>query len=492
MPEAPLFTREFQANLLAAMLVNRDLFNDVKSSKLTHHDFSVPAIKFVYEVALSIHSKTGILPSVDILSDELIRALNNPPEDVTTEIDESEIEILSEVVGKIYTARSTFSGDDVEYYRRWLPDFVLNSRFKYYSSTAMSNEERIEAGKKAELDASLFRPTKVTMYNAATRPRKREGADAVRLGLGVYNLDRLSCDLAKQQQGVIVACPGVGKTGTLCNIAVTATFRGYHSLFITLENPGDMILRRIQCSVAHVDARAHSPSSKIPLDVKSLERLEYVMHPDHPISTRVTIADGSKDRVTVLDIENLIRDWKRGVKEVEGTDEGCFVVCVDWLDKLDADGCPGVDRNTSEPNKLTLLNEALGYICRRQDVAIWTATQGTRDAVRREVLGMNHTANSYHIHDPADVSIGIATTIVDDELHDDDEEDESPPCNRYLTISIMKARESSIAGRVVRIYQGPSLRMWDSEDDYNRATRLADQGKLEEIYNVSSMRRRPR
>ena len=129
---------------------------------------------------------------------------------------------------------------------------------------------------------------------------------------------------------------------------------------------------------------------------------------------------------------------------------------------------------------------------------MWTATQGTREAVGQEVLNITHTSGAFHKNDALDVSLGLGR-INDDETYNDEQEygdvineddDECPPVDRDLVISLMKGRESSQAGVLsFKFYQGESLRFWNSKNQRDQVKDLSPEDRLLRAMGIDDRKR---
>ena len=133
-------------------------------------------------------------------------------------------------------------------------------------------------------------------------------------------------------------------------------------------------------------------------------------------------------------------------------------------------------------------------------MALWTATQGTRDADGREMLSMKHVSGAYHKNDALDVSLGIgvvydATNVqrTADNAQDDDasitDTKAAVPCSRKLMLNLMKNRDNSPCA--VEVYQGPTLKLWNKEQDAVAADRLLNAGNFtKHMENLRKVSRR--
>jgi hypothetical protein len=267
----------------------------------------------------------------------------------------------------------------------------------------------------------------------------------------------------------------------------SAIDHGYRALFLTLEMSYERVVRRYQAIAAHIDAQYYKiPVPEWPVDIQ--RRFAAILDPSYRNFGYATFVDMSQRTHSVDDIEAAIYAWREEIDRETGSTDTCRAVYVDWLDKLGNSGLT-LTRNTREDVVLVKKNEKLGELARRHAVSMWTATQGTRDAVGREALEMKHTAGAFHKNDPLDISIGFG--VVNDPndaqqenmVYLDDDDEEMPPCNRDMHCSIMKNRDNPTGG--FQFYQGPTLRFWDSRHHAGHVQGLLEKGQLQEALNYS-------
>jgi hypothetical protein len=308
-------------------------------------------------------------------------------------------------------------------------------------------------------------------------------AEEVRIPTGLHLLDtHLSGGLAPTEVGMVTACTGVGKSNTLTNFTLSAIVSGWRALLITTELPVAKMKRRYQAMATGITANYFKEAvENWPNEV--IQSYQYFLRQEYKWRGMEMFVDCSKREYGTAEIEQAIVQWKDWTKERYGAEEAakCKLVCIDWLDYISTAGL-GISNNARSDEHLTVIPKQLGFIGRRTDTAIWTATQGTREADGKEVLQLKHTSGAYHKNDALDVSIGLGR-VNDDANYGDVQEhwevqnedsDESPPCDRDLVISLMKGRESAKAGSVsFKVYQGPSLRFWNSKHQMKTCDKLS-------------------
>ena len=236
--------------------------------------------------------------------------------------------------------------------------------------------------------------------------------------------------------------------------------------------------------MAHIDAKyiSKSEATNMPSDIAW--RLKYAEDAAYRFRNHISVIDASTKGTTMADIDRYIDLWKTNMVEKKGYSEDvCLMVCIDWIEKILNNGLQGYTRNMSNADAIKLKAEYIGEQARRHKTINWTATQGTRDATKREVLRIEHTANAIHVHDPLDLSIGLAT-IVPSDINEDNTQVTDAPCDRTLNASFLKCREAPVAGNVVPIYQGATLKFWGNKPQYQAADKLAKACKMDELYSL--------
>lgn len=449
--------------------------------KLT--DFDLPACRLVFEAIRSYHDQFKRLPDMPTLELHVLRAIQNPDGKTETLLTPEEYESVGLVMAYVATAIPAQDG----YYRHILPEYLRNVRL---SQTMDQHAQRLAMGQGAnELIADVLRINQdIAQHSDLQLDGMLTNPEAImshqtfrRISTGLPRLDeRIGTGLGIGEQGMVTACPGVGKTTTLINFMDGAIQTGSRGLFLTLELAAYRIKHRYQALASGIDARYFkTPVPKWPENY--LKMYNEILDPernkrfDYP-----SIVDMSKRSHTIADVDRAIGMWKDAFVSKYGEEKArCRAVFVDWLDKLNPSGL-SYGKNTREDVILMKMNEALGELARKYEVAIWTATQGTREADGQERLQMKHTAYGYHKNDPLDVGLGIGVIFDESKVEEtgdlfprDDEVDtmgadgidpeKLPECKRDLMISITKNRDNPTGS--FKVYQGRTLKFYSRRAD---------------------------
>jgi len=457
-----MLTRDFQIKLIVHLAKDPALFAKVRPL-LQLSDLDLSACQLIWESLIRFHDQFNRLPHFDTLQSHVLYVLQNVDGATLTRMLPEEYPALAHVMSEI----SGTAVLDSEYYYSCLPAYLKSIRI----SRATESFGGLHAGQNAEqfisvvrdIDESVKVDTGIKIDGMLTNPEPRFHQDSmIRIPtmLPILN-DKIDNGLGRGECGMIVACPGVGKTTGLINFLDGCVASGKHALFLTLELTAVRIKHRYQAITAGIPAQYFKrPVTEWPEAL--LRMYDAVLDPiQNPMITYPSIVDLSKSAPTIAQINETVSMWKEQCYKNGGDpDKECVAVFVDWLDKIDPRGIARCTTQTKDDRMLTLTSEALAEVGRKQNVAMWTATQANRDGDGREKLDMRHTAYAYHKHDAMDLSIGFG--VVDAaELPVGPADTNENACSRSLIGNIMKNRDNPTGS--FEFYQGSTLRFWNTE-----------------------------
>ncbi len=484
------FGYDFQVKLLCAASADPQFFSYCEQN-LHLSDFSDVAVRFVFEVVRDHFRRLGSMPTAATLPDEIADALDAAEGHYDTQVAVSDETAVADVLEKVAAALESGSKADTPYYKDKLRPFLAQMRLGSIDGENMTAEEQLAAAEEINRGLrALDQPPEDEIFSDAfdATPEEIPG-QTIRVGTGVFGIDiNTNMGIKPGQLAMLVAPSGVGKTTGMINFAISNAMRGLRSLFITLENPKEMIQDRLQSIMANIDITLFKKRRESwPIDAR--KRLAFIQQKDFPYRGFIQVADGSKKGHTCADIEALIVKWRERCLKSGCDAMHAPVVYVDWLEKILPDGVPQINRNSNSDFILKAVLEYLGEIARRNGVAIWTAQQVTRDAQDAEVLERKHIAHSSHSLDPLDVCIGLTVSkkgqgglkIIN--IVEDADVREPPKLDRTMNVSFLKTRESTPTG-YVSFYQGPSLKFWTSKDYCLRVERVSKNLDFEAMYGM--------
>ena len=473
-----MYNIEFQTKLLANIIRNNSL-QEQSLQVLDPHDFSYYICQFIWEVVLNYNIRVGSCMPIGALADEIANTLNGLyPANVSTLLPQEQ-EPLTDTVMNIYAEIP-----NSDYYAYLLPLFIKHQRSNRIISKLQDPDIDVDMRdallhQLSEVKDLDLKTTKNLTFISDDPEILTSESNEIRVPTGLRLLDsRINDGLGLGEVGLITACPGVGKTTTLINIAYGAALAGLYPLFITLEVKSKLIKRRLIAMAAGIEGRwINKPIDTWPAKEQAL----YKEAIKSKVVNRVAIADMSSGRKTESTIKQVIAQWKKTIAEKYGNDAKAAVVCVDHLDELDPP-----DEFLIKFNKLRRdeqykrVMSGLADLAKSMDMAIWVATQGTREAMDKQILDMQHVSSAFHKNDNITIGIGIAVK------KSMDSEDEGPdPYSEYvedfsnsgeeLVFSVNKNRNGS-KGYCI-LYRGPTLRYWDRMEDSMIEQRLIDTRK---------------
>ena len=496
-----LYTKDYQYKLLSHLALDATLLqNALPLIRLT--DFEIPACQLVFECLKDYYTRFNKLPTFDYLLmhvDQMMKA-NKTTVRLTPEENESLV-VVFDIIAR-YTVPGTLNP---EYFDAQLTDYIKTVRTSQVVDAHMTGLQMGQNPDKfiaqiLKVENEVTRNTGMVLDNMYENPEPVSTAEQIqRISTGLHPLNyRIGGGLGVGEFGMITACPGVGKTTAQLNFMDGANVAGWRSLFLTLEMSGKRIKHRHQSITAGIPAHMF----KIPItdwNDDMLQRWAAVMDPSYRCYGYAAIMDLSKEGHTINDMDKAIEMWKESEYKRGHDVNACRAVFIDWLDMLEINGM-ALSKDTKEHELLKKACYKLGQLARKHGVALWTATQGTRDADGREMLSMKHVSGAYHKNDALDVSLGIgvvydATNVqrTADNAQDDDasitDTKAAVPCSRKLMLNLMKNRDNSPCA--VEVYQGPTLKLWNKEQDAVAADRLLNAGNFtKHMENLRKVSRR--
>lgn len=328
----------------------------------------------------------------------------------------------------------------------------------------------------------------------------RDTTQHIRIPTSVQALNAsLGGGLGRGEVGIVIAAPGVGKTNKLINLDYAANSYGIRSLMLSGEMAGRRIKHRYHCVSAHIPGDL----IKLPLtewrDKGALDRLRFMQ--EHYDPSMFSLVDASAQPMTISFIDRVIETWLTKMEREFGPKANAYLVTVDWLEYI---VCDNEDPRKRGDEILKERAKAIGVLARRYQVGLWTAHQANREGAGKDLLRMNDTAGGYLINQATDVSVGLSAPqdkmfrdtagkgkgtrkAVFTATQNEDDETTITRDNNYcreLNYSTMKFRDSEpISGK---IYQGNTLRFWDSKAESLAATRALQEKGPEALLSSHS------
>lgn len=469
-----MYGADYQRSLIAHLALDENFFKThVHALQLT--DFDLLSCRFVLEALKDYYATYKALPNVNTLIVHMgqLQHTGKTETRLNQEDDDALIAIFQAI------AENT-NNLNTEYFRQQFTDFIRSVRV---ARVVNSSQQLIRVGNNsqalinqiAQINRDVALSGGVLLDNAYTNPEAMtEASQFHRINTGLSRLNiGLGGGLGLGELGMVTACPGVGKTTTLLNFYEGAIITGNRALFMSLEMKTTRIKHRYQSIAAGIPANYFKvPMGEWPAEM--LRRYNAVINEEYRFFGYASMMDLSLKKPTPAEIDSYIEQWKDAIYRQGHDPDTCRAVYIDWLDCINIKGLA----LTKDDKSHDLLKEAcyeLGRVARRHNVAIWTATQGNKEADGKEVLSMRHVSGAYHKNDALDVGLGLGVVAdgrndfrgANAPVEDEDQSLTDPmagvPCSRNLVINFMKNRDNP--GRTIQIYQGPTLKFWNYEQD---------------------------
>lgn len=301
----------------------------------------------------------------------------------------------------------------------------------------------------------------------------RDAAGAVQVSTCLRALDRvLDGGLRMGDLGMVTMATGVGKTNALVHFGAAGAMQpDCRTLGMSLELRDSILRQRYIAMSAVVPATMVRRPLPVWDDAQRL-RLAYVMNDSAGVSDNTYFIDLSDNKVTLTEIENHIIMWQEHLMMTEGKLPPKMLILVDWVDLIRPEN---IRKNEPEHMIVPKILEGLKFIAKRTKCAIWTATQGTAEAITSTVVGAKMNSGGHHKADYLDIGIG-GNLAADDQLNEKNVREGAnfERTDKGMVWTIYKNRHGQSA--VLNLYRAETLRMYDSEADY-----VAHRTRLEQI-----------
>lgn len=452
-------------------------------------DFTAPASRFVFDVVSKFSEKHGMLPTVDTIAKEIELACRGDSQfTYTTKPEMSVFPAVADLVGRVGQG---LPASEIARIGDMLPDFLSTVRIQQVARLAQENgwtpSQTVTAMNEANEDAKAVGEADASdeiSSGCEVDLAEMENPEP-RIATGLPWLDtNLGGGLVRGNVALLIAVSGLGKTVGMINFAANANALGLHSLFMTLENPKEMIRKRWQSIMGYYPIGLYGrPLSTWPADAAA--RFRALTSKECIYWDKFSILDKSgQELMTIKKIDKAIAAWRKQAMERGVPEDKLAVVCIDWLKYIDMASVPGVTKNSRSDEPIALAIQALGRLAKKHHVVIWTAQQVNRKGQTKEVLGPDDIADSTAIQNYLDLGISFARPAADLQRQavtvDGTAEKASSETDRQMVVSCFKARESSLAGNRATIYQNPSLRLWPSKEQCMRTmTRIKGEDPVE-------------
>lgn len=466
--------KQFQLGLLIHLAHDEVLLRQaIDQYSLQVEDFGLPIYQVMWEALSTFYSKHRRMPDPDLLWQmvlDILRHIDKSESPYRSRITAEEAPALMQVAQQVLYLQAQQLNSD--YYRERMVQNITEARMRrlLVTSNAKLNDgsgpgpvmdEFVTLQRQLEGISRPLALGKLTgnfeSLGLYTRPDTY-----IRMPTCLHRLDRmLNGGPMPGHLCMFTGTPGLGKSNSLVNVAVAGTLdHKCRALVITLELP-DMEMRRRYTAMAMCIPGKMVVQLMDKWTPRERNKARLLLDPGYAAYGRLTVHECIDRAPTIGYIDSVVHAWKDEARAKFGTDRECLLVCIDWLDLILG---PEYKKKSPTWEQVTEVNRELKrQIASKHNVVLWTATQGTREADGKAVVRMKHTAGAYHKNDALDVGIGLGTA--DDQLEDVDTKQQISESGRTMVLTVNKHRYGDVGS--MRVYQAPTLRMYDTVSDYN-------------------------
>ena len=466
--EDPLFLQELR--FVAAMFRNPDLLRTY-DDKLKEKHFAYPGSRILFNLISGSYRKFNEVPS----SEELVNLLDvyfgskriplidqeglNHDLSILLDLEVTpitEFELQNFIVAKELRAVTEELG-------KWKPDDGSQAFTKFRERIQELEILSAQGGEGIAIypfsDSTLNHPRELIKDNY--------GGDPIPVGIGQLD-DRLLGGVRPGELAIIVASTGAGKSLCMLNFAIHAMQQGKRVIYYALDNSQAEMLERI-----------FAATSNVPIDDTDMDEASWVYaikQGSGGCHTRFALVHYPPETITVGEIQRNIR-FQRSMWKLEDVTNGMLpedaghgpdLVVVDYGDLL----LPSRHR---EEYRLELkgIFDGLTRIAQEEKLVMYSASQGNRDALARDIVTLKHLSEAYGKAFVASVVITVCQT--------DEERSKS-----QFRMAVVKARrpESNYMVTCEVNYRAMKIYSTDIPVKQIMGSKLSDSGKSPSNANV--------
>lgn len=386
------FTVNYQIRLLALLCLDKNLYLQT-SSILTKNDFNTFVGQWLLELIYSYYQKHKQLPTRVVFEEERSK-------DDAGELLPEEQPLYADFLALLSAGKVT----EEEYIRETIKKFVSSRRIR---NVLGEQAEKIEEGNYTDIITSLRHSQQeisskestggeftFSLLNLAELYDQEAG-----IKTGVNLIDQYVEGVMRKELTLIIADSGVGKSLLMGYMGGVMTKNYRKVLHVTLEMSSARVLCRYYAGMAE-------PSDGISynniLRAQPLEQVhEYIVRLRDKYEGYLHVKDLPTGKGTVDDIYRLVSEYEPEV------------VIIDYLDLLRAP-----QKRDSIRFELKDITTALRGLAVETNTAVVTATQASKLASRRRIVGKELVSEDYEKIRISDTVVTMGQSV-DDSLKDE-------------------------------------------------------------------------
>jgi len=389
------FDAEFQRKV-ASLAIRDTSFMRRTDGLIEPQHFDSVSQAILYQIALTYFRDYKMLPSDVTVWAELIKDASKKRL--------VRAELMPDVIAEFKTLRKESIGDK-EFVIGKVSEFARNQAIERSLLESVNLLEKRDFAKMQESMAKAFRVGAMSEavgldfwddIDRRTQHRKDEVAGLIKpnsIPTGYSKLNNLLYHKGwgRRELTAFLGAAKAGKSTILGDLALKSSLQGYNTLYVSLEVAGNIIAERMDANVSHTsmdELKAKISEVKTKLDsAKSRLKVGKMMLHEYPTGS----LKGS-------DLRRLLENYlAQGVK--------FDMVVVDYADIMS----PEVYTSSPIENSKQVWID-LRAISQEYDVAMLTATQANRDALKNETTKAENVAEDYNKVRIADLLISLNST----------------------------------------------------------------------------------
>lgn len=331
------------------------------------------------------------------------KILSENAENLSTKIHIDTIEsIKNQDLNPDYTKKSALNFCKQQNLRRVMKQaekIIDNGNFEEYDSLEGIFKKAIEIGKEDEPISDIFDDIEDALSENYRNP----------IPTGIVGIDNLlKGGIGKGELGVILAPLGTGKTTILTKFANTAYNNGFNVLHVFFEdNIGD--IKRKHFTIWSGISASNQPDNRE--EVKKI-----VEQKQKESKGQLKLLKLPSANVTVAELKNRIRKLISDGFKID-------LLVIDYVECLESQKITNGDEWKGEGN----IMRSIEGMTTEFEIAIWTATQGSRDSISSEFVNTDQMGGSIKKAQIAHVLISVGKSMEQKE-------------NNLATLSLLKSR----------------------------------------------------
>jgi len=392
------FDLSYQRKLVRLLFQDFD-FLSVANSTLEPSNFESKGLAWVYKKIRDYYLDYGKRPTKGYIRNELKR-------------DKKRNRIPSSAFKDAVKIYRSLEDDiaDPEYLIDQVQQFVRHVTLKQALSDSVphliaENYEEIEkifdqavARKNLTMDVGV---RYLTDYKERAR---RTFDELVTVPVGIYPIDvqLRGRGVGKKELALWLAAPNVGKSMGLIHVAKTAMLQGLNVVYFTLEMAADIVAERLDATLAGV--KLSDEDADISHLFKRLEGMRRMY------GTGIYIKEFPSKQSTV---DDMISYAKHIEQREHFTPD---LICVDYVDLIKPMKSSGGSGDLKRFEIGEIVDDLRGKMAYKFDCPVWSALQGNRTALQKEIVTMKDMSESFEPAKTADLILALCQTAEEKEL----------------------------------------------------------------------------